>query len=99
MSNEETAQEDSASAEVRVGNELGLHARPAARLAKEAQRFACDISLVVDGQEVDAKSILDILTLAASPGCTMTIRAKGSDAPLAVRSISELFSSRFGEEK
>jgi len=99
VTNEEIAPDDSASAEVCVGNELGLHARPAARLAREAQRFACDIALVAGGQEVDAKSILDILTLAAAPGCGMTIRATGSDASLAVQSILELFNNRFGEEK
>nr|WP_051444926.1 HPr family phosphocarrier protein [Desulfocurvus vexinensis] len=99
MTNEEIAADDSASAEVCVGNELGLHARPAARLAREAQRFACDIALVSGGQQVDAKSILDILTLAAAPGSAMTIRATGRDASLAVRTISELFNTRFGEEK
>jgi phosphocarrier protein len=99
VNNEEIAQGESVSAEVCVGNELGLHARPAARLAQEAQRFSCAIALVVGGQEVDAKSILDILTLAAAPGCTMTVRATGRDAPLAVQTLQELFSRRFGEEK
>lgn len=87
------------SASVCVANELGIHARPAARLAKEAQRFACDIALVVGGQEVDAKSILDILTLAAAPGCNMVVRATGEGAQAAVDALVALFDSRLGEDK
>lgn len=89
---------ESVSAEVCVGNELGLHARPAARLAKEAQRFSSDIVLAVGEQEVDAKSILDILTLAAGPGCNMVIRADGGDAAPAVEALTELFKSGFKED-
>lgn len=85
-------------AEVRVANELGLHARPAAKLAKEAQRFESAIYLEADGQEVDAKSILDILTLAAPQGGRMTIRAEGDDAAEALANIIRLFESRFAEE-
>lgn len=89
----------SLSIEVNVGNELGIHARPAAKLAKEAQRFDCDISLVSGDNEVDAKSILDILTLAAAPGSSMTVRASGPDASEALAALKKLFQSRFGEEK
>ena len=66
--------------EVCVRNELGLHARPAALLAQEAQKFAADVLLIQDGQEVDAKSILDILSLAAGRGCTLTLKTQGEDA-------------------
>lgn len=91
--------ENSVSAKVCVANELGIHARPAAKLAKEAQRFACDIALIVGEQEVDAKSILDILTLAAAPGCNMVVRATGEDAGDAVAALTALFASRLGEDK
>ncbi|WP_462326282.1 HPr family phosphocarrier protein [Desulfobaculum sp.] len=87
------------SAEVCVRNELGLHARPAARLAQEAQRFAAEITLTMDEQEVDAKSILDILTLAAPQGCDLVVRANGDDAAEALKTLTELFQTRFGEDK
>ncbi|WP_027720431.1 HPr family phosphocarrier protein [Maridesulfovibrio zosterae] len=82
-----------------VANQLGLHARPAARLAQEAQSFEAEITVVCDEQEVDAKSILDILTLAAAQGSTLELRADGSDAVAALDCLEELFKTRFGEEK
>ena len=84
--------------QVLVANQLGLHARPASQIAREAQGFAASISLVGQGQSVDAKSILDVLTLAAGPGSTIEIRASGEDALQAVEKISELFAARFGEK-
>ncbi|WP_461208409.1 HPr family phosphocarrier protein [Desulfocurvus sp. DL9XJH121] len=98
MNDQGTTPSNSVSAEVRVANELGLHARPAARLAQEAQRFESAIALVCGDQEVDAKSILDILTLAAPQGGRMTVRASGADAEQALASITRLFESRFVEE-
>jgi phosphocarrier protein len=82
---------------VDVLNEQGLHARPAARLAQEAQRFAARMSLVVDEAEVDAKSILDILSLAAAKGTRIVVRASGDDAHAAVEHIAALFNNRFRE--
>jgi len=79
-------------------NQLGLHARPASQIAREAQAFAASIRLVGQGQSVDAKSILDVLTLAAGPGSTIEIRASGEDAEAAVERISGLFAARFGEK-
>ncbi len=81
--------------DVNLDSDFGLHARPAAILAKEAQKFSADISLSFDGKEVDAKSILDILTLAAPNGSALRIRASGADAPDAVTRIRELISGRF----
>ncbi len=91
--------DNAVSAQVRVANELGLHARPAARLAQEAQKFQSAIALVMDKQQVDAKSILDILTLAAPRGCGITITASGGDAQAAVERLTGLFRERFGEDK
>lgn len=82
---------------VDVLNEQGLHARPAARLAQEAQRFASRVSLVVDEAEVDAKSILDILSLAAAKGTRIVVRGAGDDARDAVEHIAVLFNNRFKE--
>jgi phosphocarrier protein len=84
--------------QVLVANQLGLHARPASQIAREAQAFAASINLVAQGQSVDAKSILDVLTLAAGPGSTVEIRASGQDAEAAVEKISGLFAARFGEK-
>lgn len=84
--------------QVLVSNQLGLHARPASQIAREAQAFAANISLCASGQTVDAKSILDVLTLAAGPGSTVDIRASGEDAEAAVEKIAQLFAARFGEK-
>jgi len=84
---------------VSVLNEQGLHARPAAVLAKEAQRFPCDVRILHNGDEVDAKSILDILTLAAAQGSALDLKASGEDARLALDSLEALFRAKFGEER
>jgi phosphocarrier protein len=83
---------------VHVTGELGLHARPAAKLAQEAQKFECTIVLQTAGQEVDAKSILDILTLAAAPGTNLVLRAKGDDASEALDRLESLFHNQFEED-
>lgn len=89
--------------EVVVANQLGLHARPAAKLAQEAQKFSSSVIIVTDGQNggepVDAKSILDILTLAAAHGSRLTLKAQGLDAADALNHLESLFVSRFGEER
>ncbi|WP_022662313.1 HPr family phosphocarrier protein [Paucidesulfovibrio longus] len=82
-----------------VANQLGLHARPAGALAQLAQSFTSDISLECDGQEVDAKSILDLLTLAAAQGTRLDLKARGEDAESALDRIEKLFKERFGEGK
>lgn len=78
-----------------VPMEQGLHARPAAMLAQLAQKYDSDISLVSGDQKVDAKSILDILSLAAGKGCELEIRADGADAREAAEAVEALFNSRF----
>lgn len=90
-----TEREDGFALRVRVLNEQGLHARPAARLAQEAQKFACDISLALGEVVVDAKSILDILTLAAGHGCELELRACGPDARDALVQLGTLIRNRF----
>lgn len=81
-----------------ITNELGLHARPAALVAKTAQNFSAEITLAADNRHVDAKSILDILSLAAGKGTSLTIRGKGHDAEDCIRSIADLFRVQFHEE-
>lgn len=80
---------------VRVLNEQGLHARPAAKLAQEAQKFPCEINLTMGTETVDAKSILDILTLAAGHGTELTLTASGPEAENALGSLATLIRNRF----
>lgn len=82
---------------VRVGNSLGLHARPAGRISQEAQKYQAAITVSCADAEADAKSILDLLTLAAPQGTELRLRAAGPDAPEAIASLSRLFEDMFGE--
>ncbi len=84
--------------ELPVINRLGLHARAAAKLVHTAGACASQIYLAMDGEEVDAKSILGILLLAAAQGSEVTIRCEGKDEQEALQAISELFAQRFGED-
>jgi phosphocarrier protein len=92
-----TTPENVESRQVVVVNDHGLHARPAGKLAQTAQSFEAEIQLVHDGQEVDAKSILDVLTLAAGPGEVIEIRASGDDAVDALDGLVTLFKNKFDE--
>ncbi|MFA6809998.1 MAG: HPr family phosphocarrier protein [Desulfoplanes sp.] len=82
---------------ISVQNEFGLHARPAAQIAQEAQKFSSVIHIGMQGREIDAKSILDILSLAAPRGTDLFLKAEGCDAYEAVQRIARLFEERFGE--
>ncbi len=79
-------------------NELGLHARAAAILARESGRFKSKIFLERDGMEVDGKSLLDILTLACPKGSKVTIRAEGEDARNVIESLGRFIEDKFGED-
>jgi len=81
-----------------IRNRLGLHARVAALLVKTANHFASEISIEKDGVEVNGKSIMGILMLAASKGSKITLKAEGKDAVQAVKTLGELIENRFGEE-
>ena len=84
--------------ELAVVNRLGLHARAAAKLVHTASGFSSQIHLAKDGEEVDAKSILGILLLAAAQGSEVTLRCEGEDEQQAMEAIAELFADRFGEK-
>ncbi len=81
---------------VTVINELGLHARPAAEFVKLASRFESEIRLAKDGEAVNGKSIMGVMTLAAECGAELTLRADGSDAEAAVAALEELVANEFG---
>ena len=80
-----------------IVNPLGLHARPAAQLVRLASTFASDIMFAKDSMEVTGKSIMGVMMLAAECGSSITIRASGADAELAVQALLELVARGFGE--
>ena len=94
----ECKMEDALCKEVCVRNKMGLHARPAAMLAKEAAKFDSEIIISMASSEVDAKSVLDILSLAAGQGSELQLKAKGSDASEALNHLEQLFQAGFEEE-
>src|SRR5260221_2838667 len=84
--------------QVTVINKLGVHARPAAMFVKTANKFASDITVEKDGEQVNGKSIMGLMMLAAGQGAVLIIAAEGSDAETAVRELVALFHRKFDEE-
>ncbi len=82
-----------------IRNKLGLHARAASLFVQLANNFSADILVARNNQEVNGKSIMGILILAAAQGSEITITAKGVDAPLAIQGLGELIENRFGEDQ
>jgi phosphocarrier protein len=83
--------------DVEVVNANGIHARPAAEIVKCAGKFRAHITLARDGMEVNGKSIMGVMMLAAECGATVTIKADGDDAADALEALAALVASRFGE--
>lgn len=83
---------------VQVVNANGIHARPAAEIVKTAGRFRAHITIARDDLEVNAKSIMGVMMLAAECGSTVRLRADGDDADGALAALSALFASKFGEQ-
>jgi len=84
--------------EVDIVNRLGLHARAAAKLVHRASAFDSKVMLIKDGEEVDAKSILGILLLAAAQGSRLTLRVEGPDEDEAIAAVAGLIADRFEED-
>jgi phosphocarrier protein len=82
---------------VQIVNKNGLHARPAAEIVKVASKFKSDITMVRDDLEVNGKSIMGVMMLAAEYGSTLLVRANGPDADQAVSAIADLVERKFGE--
>ncbi|MEA2012557.1 MAG: HPr family phosphocarrier protein [Verrucomicrobiota bacterium] len=80
-----------------ITNELGLHARPAAMLVKTASIFECDIKIKKQSEEVNAKSIMNLMILGAGKGTELAFFANGPDANEALDAIEKLFKDNFGE--
>jgi phosphocarrier protein len=83
---------------VQIANKNGLHARPAAEIVKVAAKYKADITIVRDDLEVNGKSIMGVMMLAAEFGATLTLRANGPDAQAAIDAIAQLITNRFGEK-
>ena len=84
--------------EFKITNRLGLHARPAAQLVQAAGNFDCDVKIIKDGVEVDAKSIMGVMMLAAECGAVLQMQFNGADEEKAAAAITALFENKFNED-
>jgi phosphocarrier protein len=78
-----------------VKNRLGIHARPAAYLVQEASKFQAEVTFIKDGLEVNGKSIMGVMMLAAEVGAEITVRADGPDDGIAVEKLAGMISGDF----
>jgi phosphocarrier protein HPr len=85
--------------ELLIENKLGLHARAAAQIVKSASVYASKITFMKDGLEVDGKSIMGIMMLAAAKGSTVMVLAHGADEDHALAGLETLFKNKFGEKE
>jgi len=82
---------------VQILNKNGLHARPAAEIVKLAAKYRSEITISRDGTEVNGKSIMGVMMLAAECGASIVLRAEGEDAEQAIDAIATLIANKFGE--
>lgn len=83
---------------IKIKNKLGIHARPATLLAQEAGKFKSEIFIAKDGIEVNAKSIMGIMMIAAEQGSVLILTVKGDDEKEAAKAIKNIFNKIFEEE-
>ncbi len=84
--------------EVPIINRLGLHARPAAMFVRIATRYRCDVWVSKEGEEINGKSIMGLMMLAAGQGSKLHIRCEGADADRAMEELEKLIAACFNEE-
>jgi phosphocarrier protein HPr len=82
-----------------IKNKLGLHARAAALLVQTVNRFSAQVVFTKDGQSADGRSIMGVLTLAATQGSKLHVEASGEEAERAVKAIEKLLDARFNESE
>ncbi len=80
-----------------IKNKLGLHARAAAQVVQTVNKFGAPVTLAKDGQSANARSIMGVLTLAATQGSKLLVEATGDDAEKVVKALEKLFDNRFNE--
>ncbi len=85
--------------ELMIENRLGLHARAAAQIVKSASAYASQITLTKDGIDVDGKSIMGIMMLAAAQGSSVVVEVHGDDEERALLGLETLFKDKFGEKE
>jgi phosphocarrier protein len=83
--------------EVKIRNRAGLHTRPAATIVKTASKYKADFFIIKDGMEINGKSIIGVMTLAAEQGSTMILRFEGVDEAEAAEEITSFFERGFDE--
>jgi phosphocarrier protein len=84
--------------EFMISNKFGIHARPAALFVKTASRYVADVQVERDGNKVSGKSIMGLMTLEASHGCTIRITAEGKDAQRVLEDLATLIENKFYED-
>ncbi|MDQ6625203.1 MAG: HPr family phosphocarrier protein [Verrucomicrobiota bacterium] len=92
------ARPDQVEKEVTIVNRLGMHARPAARFVRVASRFRSEIWVEKDGEQINGKSIMGLMMLAAGQGSKLLIRCEGPDADRAMQELEELIAGKFNED-
>jgi phosphocarrier protein len=85
--------------EVQIRNKLGLHARAAVKFVNLANRYSASVKVIKDDTEIDGKSILGILTLAAIQGSSVMLRVSGKDQEEAMKALTALVKDKFGEKE
>ncbi len=89
---------NSVTREMTIINRLGMHARPAAMFVKTASRFKSEIWVEKDGDQINGKSIMGLMMLAAGPGSKLTVTAEGPDATEAIEEINQIVLAKFNED-
>ena len=84
--------------EMVISNRLGMHLRPAQQLVQTVLKFRCEVHIHKDGQRVNAKSIMGLLTLAAAKGTHIMVECEGDDAEQALSAVRSLIEAGFGED-
>ncbi len=84
---------------ITIINKLGLHARAAAKLVSTTSAYSSKVKIAHNGKEVDGKSIMSVMMLAASKGSEITVHIEGEDQELAMQAVTDLVNNRFDEEE
>jgi len=80
-----------------IKNRMGLHARPAAMFVQEAGKFKCQVFVIKDGLQVNGKSVMGLMLLAAESGSKLTVKTDGADEAAAIEALEKLFERKFDE--
>ena len=89
---------DKVEKEVTIVNRLGMHARPAAMFVRTASRFQCEVWVEKEGEQINGKSIMGLMMLAAGQGSKLMIRCDGPDADAALAELEQLIANKFSED-